>query len=97
MPNDPHRNVYLIRQDLTYLQGAYLVTAVVIAKGPGRAIKSLLRHIRTYHPAVIAQRSRLRVTRIGENAPDRLDLEVAEVLGDEAIIVAIVFAEDASG
>lgn len=97
MPNGPRRNVYLIRQDLTYLHGEYLVNAVVIAPGPGRAIKSLLRHIRTHHPAVIAQRSRLRVTRIGDNAPDLLDLPSADDPGDEATIVAIVFGEDASG
>lgn len=97
MPNGARRNVYLIRQDLTHLLGQYLVNAVVIAPGPGWAIKSLLRHIRNHHPAVIAQRSRLRVTRIGDNAPDLLDLPSADDPGDEATIVAIALREDASG
>jgi hypothetical protein len=95
MPNSTIRNVYLIRQDLSHLCGEYLTTAVVIAAGPGRAIKSLLRHIRTHHPTAIAQRSRLRVTRIGENAPNLLDLHKTDDPGDEATIVATVFGEDA--
>ena len=97
MPNNATRNVYLIRQDLSHLFGEYLDTAVVIAPGPGRAVKSLLRHVRTYHPAAIAQRSRLRVTRIGQNAPHLLDLHRADDPGDEATIVAIAFGENAGG
>ena len=93
MPTSNGRSVYLIRQDIVHLEGEYLVRAVVIASGPGRAVKDLLRHVRTHHPAAVARRSRLDVVRIGENAPERIDSQVADNAGEEATIVAVVIAE----
>jgi hypothetical protein len=90
MPGGTDRNVYLIRQNLNHLDGEHLVRAVVIAPGPGRAVKDLLRHVRFHHPAAIARRSRLSVVRIGENAPSRIDPQEADDTGDEATIVAVV-------
>jgi hypothetical protein len=93
MPGESGRNVYLIRQNIDRLYGEYLVRAVVIAHGPGRAVKGLLRHVRTHHPAAIARPGRLSVLRIGANAPDRIDTEWAD--GDEgATVVATLFGED---
>lgn len=94
MPDGTGRNVYLIRQDLGRLCGEYLVRAVVIAPGPGRAVKDLLRHIRTHHPAAVARRGRLTVVPIGENAPVRIDPEDADPAGDEAAIVTVVMGRD---
>jgi hypothetical protein len=94
MPSGTGRNVYLIRQDLDQLHGEYLVRAVVLAAGPGRAVKDLLRHVRTHHPAALARRSRLSVVRIGENAPGRIDPQGADHAGDEATIVALVLGQD---
>jgi hypothetical protein len=94
MPNGTGRNVYLIRQDIDHQYGEYLVRAVVIAAGPGRAVKDLLRHVRTHHPAAIARRSRLTVLCIGENAPERIDPHEADRPSEEATIVAVVFGED---
>jgi hypothetical protein len=97
MPTGKGRNVYLIRQDLDHLYGEYLVAAVVIAPGPGRAVKDLLRHVRTHHPAALAHRSRLRVVRIGENAPRQLDPDAVNHPEDEALVVVVTFGEDADG
>ena|SRR5437660_7373063 len=97
MPTGTGRNVYLIRQNLDHLYGEYLVAAVVIATGPGRAVKDLLRHVRTHHPAALAHRSRLSVVRIGENAPRQLELDGVNHPDDEAIIVVVTFGEDADG
>ena len=94
MPNGTGRNVYLIRQDLEGLCGEYLVRAVVIAMGPGRAVKDLLRHVRTHHPAAIARRCRLTVVPIGENAPKRIDTKEPDHAGDEAAIVTVVMGRD---
>jgi hypothetical protein len=96
MPNGTGRNVYLIRQNLDHLYGEYLVSAVVIAPGPGRAVKDLLRHVRLHRPAAIARRSRLSVVRIGENAPRQLDPDEVSHPDDEALVVAVVFGEDDS-
>ena len=71
MADGTGRSVYLIRQNIDYLDGEYLARAVIIAPGPGRAVKELLRHVRLHHPAAIARRSRLSVVRIGENTPAR--------------------------
>jgi hypothetical protein len=90
MPSGTGRNVYLIRQDIDHLNGEYLVHAVVIAPGPGRAIKDLLRHVRLHHPAAIARRSRLSVVLIGENTPAKIDTQEADGSGDEATVVAVV-------
>jgi hypothetical protein len=94
MPGGTGRNVYLIRQDIDHLDGEYLVRAVVLAAGRGRAVKDLLRHVRTHHPATIARGSRLTVVQIGENAPERIDAHEADRPGEEATIVAVVFGED---
>jgi hypothetical protein len=94
MPDGTGRNVYLIRQDVDRLYGEYLVRAVVIATGPGRAVKDLLRHVRTHHPAAIARRSRLTAVPIGENAPSQIDPKHAGQAGDEAAIVAVVMGRD---
>jgi hypothetical protein len=94
MPSGTGRNVYLIRQDLDHLDGAYLVRAVVRAPGPGQAVKDLLRHVRTPHPAAVARRSRLTVVAIGANAPARIDPQEADPVGDEATIVAVVLDRD---
>ncbi len=94
MPSGTGRDVYLIRQDIDRMDGEYLVRAVVIAAGPGRAVKDLLRHVRTHHPAAIARRSRLTVVPIGENAPARIDQQEADRASDEATIVAIVLGRD---
>ncbi|HYT94860.1 MAG TPA: hypothetical protein VEL76_39450, partial [Gemmataceae bacterium] len=88
------RNVYLIRQNIDRLYGEYLVTAVVIATGPGQAIKNLLRHIRAHRPETLARRSRLTVVQIGEHAPERLDLHTADGPVDGATVVAVVYGED---
>jgi hypothetical protein len=90
MPGGTGRNVYLIRQNLDHLDGEYLDRAVVIAAGPGRAVKDLLRHVRTYQPAAVARRSRLTVACIGENAPARIDPQETDHAGDEATIIAVV-------
>jgi hypothetical protein len=94
MPNGTGRNVYLIRQNLDHLYGEYLVRAVVLAPGPGRAVKGLLRHVRLHRPAAIARRSRLTVVRIGENAPEPPDLHGADSPGDEVTVVTVAFGED---
>jgi hypothetical protein len=67
-----------------------LVRAVVIAPGPGRAVKGLLRHVRSRHPAAVARRSRLTVVPISENAPARIDPQEADQAGGEATVVAVV-------
>lgn len=92
MPGNTGQNVYLIRQDIDHLDGEHLVRAVVIAPGPGRAVKDLLRHVRFHHPAAIARRSRLSVVCIGENAPARIGPEDADHAGSAATIVAVVIA-----
>jgi hypothetical protein len=97
MSNDTTRNVYLIRQDIDHLFGEYLVRAVVLAAGPGRAIKALLRHLRTNHSTVFAQRSRLTAVQIGANAPTVLEPHAADCITDEATIVAVVFGKDNAG
>jgi hypothetical protein len=94
MSNGTGRSVYLIRQDVNHLYGEYLVRAVVIAPGPGRAVKDLLRHVRLRHPAAIAWRSRLSVARISENAPAQLDPHGVNHPGGEVTVVAVVFGED---
>ena len=94
MADGTGRSVYLIRQNIDYLDGEYLVRAVVIAPGPERAVKELLRHVRLHHPAAIAQSSRLNVVRIGENAPAQLDPHWVNHPGGEVTVVAIVFGED---
>jgi hypothetical protein len=93
MRDEAGRNVYLIRQDIDRLYGEYLVRAVVIAPGPGRAVKGLLRYVRTHRPAAVARRGRLAVLRIGENAPGRIDPDGAGG-GEGATVVAAVFGED---
>jgi hypothetical protein len=94
MSNGTGRNVYLIQQNVIRQYGEYLVSAVVLAPGPGRAVKALLRHVRLHHPRVTARRSRLTVSRIGENAPESLDLPGVENPGCEATVVAVVFDQD---
>jgi hypothetical protein len=94
MPDGTGRNVYLIRQHVDRLYGEYLVRAVVIAPGPGRAVKDLLRYVRTHHPAAIARRCRLTVVPIGENAPTRIDTKETDHADDEAAIVAVVLGRD---
>ena len=94
MPDGTGLNVYLVRQDIDGLDGEYLVRAVVIASGPGRAVKDLLRHVRLHHPAAVAQRSRLSVVRIGENAPAQLGVHGANHPGGEVTVVAVVLGED---
>jgi hypothetical protein len=94
MPNATSRNVYLVRQDPDGICGKHLVRAVVIAGGPGRAVKALLRHVRTHHPSAVARRSRLSVVRIGDNAPERVDIPEASHIGDAAVIVAVVLGEE---
>ena len=93
MPNVSGRNIYLIRQDINHLDGEYFDCAVVIAAGPGRAVKGLLRHVRTHHPAAIARRGRLTVVRIGGNAPARIEPQQAVNAGDEATIVTILLGK----
>ncbi len=94
MPDGTGRNVYLIRQHVDRLYGEYLVRAVVIAPGPGRAVKDLLRHVRTHHPGAVARRSRLTVVSLGENAPARIDPKDADQSDDEAAIVAVVMGRE---
>jgi hypothetical protein len=87
-------NVYLIRQDIDRLYGEYLVRAVVIAAGAGRAVKALPRHIRAHHPAAVARRTRLTALRIGDNAPAGIDPSDTDRPGEEATVVAVVLGED---
>jgi hypothetical protein len=94
MANGTGRSVYLVRQNIDHLFGEYLVRAVVIAPGPGRAVKELLRHVRLHRPAAIARRSRLSVVRIGENASAQLDAHGVNHPGGEVTVVAVVFGED---
>jgi hypothetical protein len=94
MPPATGRNVYLIRQRVDRLCGEHLDRAVVIAAGPGRAVKALLRYVRTYRPAAIARRSRLIVLQIGENPPDRLESVLAASPDDGAVIVAVVYGDN---
>ena len=94
MPDGTGRTAYLIRQDIDRLYGEYLVRAVVIAPGPGRAVKDLLRHVRTHYPAAVARRSRLTVVPIGENAPERIDPKETDHADGEAAIVAVVLGRD---
>jgi hypothetical protein len=94
MADGTGRSVYLIRQNIDHLYGAYLARAVIIAPGPGRAVKELLRHVRLHRPAAIARRSRLDVVRIGENAPAQLDSHGLNHPSGEATVVAVVFGED---
>jgi hypothetical protein len=91
---DTGRNVYLIRQDLDCLDGEYLDRAVVIAPGPGRAVKGLLRHVRMNHPAAVARRTHLSVVAIGENAPTRIGPREADPADHEATVVAVVLGRD---
>jgi hypothetical protein len=93
MPDSTGRNVYLISQDLDHLDGECLVRAVVLARGPGRAVKDLLRYVRSRHPAAIVRRSRLTVVPIGANAPARIGPREADHAGDEATIVAVVLGQ----
>jgi hypothetical protein len=93
MPHSTGRNVYLIRHNTDHLDGEYLVRAVVIANGPGRAVKALLRHVRSQCPGAIAQRSRLTMVQIGENAPDQLAPDTGVCPDEQAAVVAVVYGK----
>jgi hypothetical protein len=57
-------------------------------------VKGLLRHVRLHRPQATARRCRLTAVRIGENAPELIDLPGVDHPGCEATVVAVVFGED---